>query len=79
MCGQTNGVVYSLSPNFIMGNSKSSCFTAVQQLIWSLQLHQPEKINFACVCVTVRKSWDDDDSNDGKVIQRFRGGMVSNT
>ncbi len=81
MCGQTNRVVYSPLSNFIMGNSKSSCVTAVLQLMWSLQLHQPEKANVCvcvcvCVCVTVRKSWDDDDNDDdGKVVLWFRGGV----
>lgn len=70
---------WSPLPNFITGISKSSCFTAVQELTWSLQLQQPEKAYtvylclFVCVCVCVylRKFWDDDDDDHGNVMLRF--------
>lgn len=61
-------VIYRPLPDFIMANSVSSCFTAVQQFIWSLLQHQPEEAN-------VRKLWYDDDCDDGKVILWFRSGV----
>lgn len=50
-----------------MLNSVSSCFTAVQQLIRSLLWRQPQEAN-------VRKLYEDDVSDDGKVIPEVQWG-----